>query len=141
MKIRQLLFTGLFITTIAQAAGPYEYTITRVVDGDTVEFIMPGLPSELGEKLKIRVLGVDTPEKGARAMCESEAKLGEKATEFTKKAVKDAVVKEITLEKWDKFGGRVLGDVLLDGIPLSTKLIQAGLARPYFGEKKQSWCE
>ena len=40
----------------------------------------------------------------------------------------------------DKFGGRVLGDILLDGQSLRAMLIQNGFAREYFGEAKQSWC-
>ena len=41
---------------------------------------------------------------------------------------------------WDKFGGRVLGDLLLDGQSLRQMLIANGYAREYFGEAKQSWC-
>jgi len=43
--------------------------------------------------------------------------------------------------KWDKYGGRVLGDVYLDHQSLAQSLISAGLARPYKGEAKSSWCE
>ena len=115
--------------------------MTRVLDGDTVEFIMPGLPVELGDKLKLRVLGVDTPEKGGRAACAAEAKAGDAATAFSKKVLAEALVVQFEIKEWDKFGGRVLGDVIYDGKRLSEELIKAGLARPYFGDKKKSWCE
>jgi len=42
---------------------------------------------------------------------------------------------------WDKFGGRVLGDVLIDGQSLTKMLIEKGYAREYYGDAKESWCE
>jgi endonuclease YncB( thermonuclease family) len=39
-----------------------------------------------------------------------------------------------------KYGGRVLGDVIIDGEPLSKKLIASGYAIPYDGGTKKSWC-
>lgn len=118
----------------------YDAVITRVVDGDTVAFQAPFLPAPLKQELSIRVFGVDTPEKGFRAQCESEAKRGEAASEFTKQVVKKATKRQIVLMDWDKYGGRVLGDVLLDGQSLRMMLIQNGFAREYYGEAKQSWC-
>jgi len=41
---------------------------------------------------------------------------------------------------WDKYGGRVLGDVILNGQSLRAMLIQNGFAREYYGEAKTSWC-
>lgn len=130
----------LLLSTIANAEV-YDYPITRVIDGDTVEFQAPFLPAPLKPVLSIRVLGVDTPEKGVRAKCVQEAALGEAASKFTKKMVTDSKKHQVTLVKWDKFGGRVLGDVLLDGKSLSEELIKQGYARPYFGKKKDSWCK
>lgn len=124
-----------------QAAGPYDYKIIRAVDGDTIEFIIPSLPEELGDKLKLRVYGVDTPEKGSRAQCEKEALAGAAATEYANKIVTSGTKLQITLREWDKFGGRVLGDMLVDGVSYREMLIKEGHARPYFGDKKKSWCE
>ena len=137
--MKKFLFLLLLVPSIAYSA--YDYKMTRVLDGDTVEFIMPGLPVELGDKLKLRVLGVDTPEKGGRAACAAEAKAGDAATAFSKKVLAEALVVQFEIKEWDKFGGRVLGDVIYDGKRLSEELIKAGLARPYFGDKKKSWCE
>jgi endonuclease YncB( thermonuclease family) len=91
--------------------------------------------------LSLRVLGVDTPEKGGRAQCPSEDALAQKASAFTKDAVAKAKVIQFEIKDHDKFGGRVLGDVILDGQRLSELLIKNGYARAYFGEKKQSWCQ
>ena len=131
----------LFLLTTAVQAETYDYPITRVVDGDTVEFQAPFLPSPLKPLLSIRVLGVDTPEKGLRAKCIEESTLGEAASRFTKKMVTGSAKQQVSIVKWDKFGGRVLGDVILDGKSLSKELIKQGYARPYFGKKKESWCK
>ena len=128
----------LFSTTPALAT-PYE--ITRVIDGDTVEIAVDFLPSPLPPKLSIRVMGIDTPEKAPRAQCDSEAALAKKASAFTKDAVANALEVDVVILKWDKYGGRVLGEVYLDHQSLAQSLISAGLARPYQGEAKQSWCE
>lgn len=118
----------------------YDTTVIRVIDGDTVVFHAPFLPEPLKKELGLRVYGVDTPEKGYRAKCEHEAKMGEMATAFTKQRIAQSTKRQIFLIGWDKFGGRVLGDIILDGRSLRQMLIQEGLAREYYGEKKQSWC-
>ena len=118
----------------------YNYKITRVLDGDTVAFEANFLPEPLKKELSIRVYGVDTPEKGFRAKCESENTKGLAATEFTKKSIASAKKIEVAIANWDKFGGRVLGDVILDGQSLRSLLIKNGYAREYYGEAKQSWC-
>ncbi len=124
-----------------QRAGvTYDITITRVVDGDTVAFHAPFLPAPLKPELSIRVFGVDTPEKGHRAQCPAEAVRGAAATEFTKRSIAAAQQRQVVLMDWDKYGGRVLGDVILNGQSLRAMLIQNGFAREYYGEAKTSWC-
>lgn len=130
---------ALLLLATPAFATPYE--ITRVIDGDTVEIAVDFLPSPLPPKLSIRVMGIDTPEKAPRAQCDSEAALAKKASAFTKDAVANALEVDVVILKWDKYGGRVLGEVYLDHQSLAQSLISAGLARPYKGEAKQSWCE
>lgn len=118
----------------------YDAQIVRVSDGDTVVIAAPFLPAPLKPELAVRVFGVDTPEKGHRAQCPSEAQRGEMASAFTKQAVANSQKRQVVLYGWDKFGGRVLGDIILDGKSLRAGLIANGFAREYFGEAKQSWC-
>ena len=118
----------------------YDAVITRVIDGDTVAFQADFLPAPLKKELSIRVFGVDTPEKGFRAQCPSEDQRGQAASAFTKHEVEIAKHRQVVLIDWDKYGGRVLGDVLLDGKSLRQMLITNGFAREYYGEAKQSWC-
>lgn len=135
----------LTIVTVAYAQkqpqmAVYDLPIIRVIDGDTVVFQAPFLPPPLKKELAVRVYGVDTPEKGHRAKCQSENERGQAASQFTKNRIQQAQKRQIVLMDWDKYGGRVLGDVLLDGQSLRMLLIQNGFAREYYGDAKQSWC-
>lgn len=118
----------------------YDAQILRVSDGDTIVISAPFLPAPLKPELAVRIYGVDTPEKGHRAQCPSENDRGLAASKFTTNAVAKSVKRQVVLYGWDKFGGRVLGDILLDGQSLRSMLIANGFAREYFGEAKQSWC-
>jgi len=119
----------------------HNFKIIRIIDGDTVVISAPFLPSPLKPELSLRVYGVDTPEKGFRGACDLEKDLGLKATEFTKKQLESAKKIKILLLDWDKYGGRILGDVIYDNKSLRAELIKNGFAREYFGDKKKSWCD
>jgi len=119
----------------------YDFPITRIIDGDTVAFEANFLPDPLKQELSIRVYGVDTPEKSWRAECDEEALWGEEASQFTKDMINSATTIQVAIYKWDKFGGRVLGDIIIDGNSLRMALIDNGYAREYYGDKKESWCD
>lgn len=136
-----LLLVPLMVMAQKQKEGVlYDAVLTRVIDGDTVAFRADWLPAPLKPELSVRVYGVDTPEKGFRAKCPQEAQRGEMASAFTKQAISASKHRQVVLMDWDKYGGRVLGDVLLDGQSLRMMLIQNGFAREYYGEAKTSWC-
>jgi endonuclease YncB( thermonuclease family) len=121
-------------------SATYDAQIVRINDGDTVVISAPFLPAPLKPELAVRIFGVDTPEKGHRAQCPQENARGLAATEFTKNAIAASQKRQVTLYAWDKFGGRVLGDIVLDGRSLRQGLIANGFAREYYGDAKQSWC-
>ena len=144
--MKKILITLLLLPAVALAQKTpkgvtYDAEIVRVNDGDTIVISAPFLPAPLKPELAVRVFGVDTPEKGHRAQCPSEAQRGEQASAFTKNAVKSTKKHQVILYSWDKFGGRVLGDIVLDGVSLRTELIRNGFAREYYGDAKQSWCQ
>ena len=118
----------------------YDTQIVRTTDGDTVVIAAPFLPAPLKPELAVRIFGVDTPEKGFRGQCVSEKQRGEQASTFTKDVIKATKKHQVVLYSWDKFGGRVLGDIILDGMSLRALLIKNGFAREYYGDAKQSWC-
>lgn len=142
--MKKLLLLLLLLPTLAFAKDPksavYDWPIIRVSDGDTVVVQAVFLPPPLKPELAIRVYGVDTPEKGFRAKCPSEDQRGQAASKFTKDAVTKSTKRQVVIYAWDKFGGRVLGDILLDGQSLRGQLIANGFAREYYGDAKQSWC-
>jgi micrococcal nuclease len=99
---------------------------------------MPALPQSL-QKMSIRVLGIDTPE--IRGDCPKEKKLALEGRNVANKLFRNANNIEFKNLQWDKYGGRILADVEIDGQNYADILIQEGLARPYFGDKKESWCD
>jgi endonuclease YncB( thermonuclease family) len=140
----KLLIALLFVAGTAFGQNKqgvvYDAIFTRVIDGDTVAFQALWLPDPLKKELSVRVYGVDTPEKGFRAKCPSEDQRGQAATAFTKSMMNGATTRQVLLMDWDKYGGRVLGDIILDGKSLRAMLISQGYAREYYGEAKTSWC-
>jgi len=143
MKKFLLLLLAVPLLAFAQKTpqgATYDAKIVRVNDGDTVVIAAPFLPAPLKPELAVRIFGVDTPEKGFRAQCPSEDQRGQAATAFTKNAVATTQKHQVVLYGWDKFGGRVLGDIILNGVSLRAELIRNGFAREYYGDAKQSWC-
>ena len=118
----------------------YDAVINRIIDGDTVVIQAPYLPKPLKPEIAVRIYGVDTPEKGFRAKCKEEDDKGHAATDFTTAAIKAATKFQVSLLEWDKYGGRVLGDIILDGKSLRKMLIDQDMAREYFGDAKKPWC-
>jgi endonuclease YncB( thermonuclease family) len=144
MKKLILIFALLPCLVFAQKQPQgvtYDAQIIRVTDGDTVVIAAPFLPAPLKPELAIRVYGVDTPEKGFRGQCDSEKQRGEAASVFTKNLINASQQRQVILYGWDKFGGRVLGDIILNGQSLRAQLIANGFAREYYGDAKQSWCQ
>ena len=145
--MKKLLLLLLITPVIAFAQGKmpaksatYDAQVIRVSDGDTIVIAAPFLPQPLKPELAVRIYGVDTPEKGHRAQCPSEDARGQAATKFTKDMIAASQKRQVVLMDWDKYGGRVLGDVILNGQSLRGMLISKGYAREYYGEAKTSWC-
>ena len=142
-KIITVLLLAIATSAFAQKQPQgvtYDANILRVSDGDTVVIEAPFLPAPLKKELAVRIFGVDTPEKGFRAKCPQEDQRGQAASAFTKQQVANSQKRQVVLYDWDKFGGRVLGDIILNGQSLRAMLIQNGFAREYYGDAKGSWC-
>jgi endonuclease YncB( thermonuclease family) len=135
-----LLFLGWFLIG-AVYANPYDMKVTKVTDGDTIRVEATWLPPELGTDIALRIMGIDTPEKGGRAKCEAEATLGAEATEYAKSVIAVGDVVQVNLLHWDKWGGRIDADVFVGGANFAQMQIDKGLAKPYDGGKKDSWCD
>lgn len=122
-------------------AGQYEWEVIKVIDGDTIVVRADWLIPELGNHISIRVLGVDTPEKGFRGKCLSERQRAEAATEYVRTLIQPGEVIKVVPKRFDKFGGRILGTIDIPGHgDLSQLLVANNFAVPYYGKTKQSWC-
>ena len=139
MKKILIIFLLLF-NQLAFSEDLYDFKIINVIDGDTLTIEALYLPKPLKPELKLRIIGVDTPEKGHRAKCDAERTKALEAKAFTQEIIDQGKVKKISLHSWDKYVGRVLGDVIIDGQSLGDLLIQSNFAKSYQGGKKISWC-
>lgn len=146
MKLHIFLVTAMMISAtpvVAQRTPQgviHDAKIARVTDGDTVVIAAPFLPAPLKPELAVRIWGVDSPETGHRAQCAAENQRGQAAKKFTRQVVAQSFERKYVLYAWDKYGGRVLGDIILDGRSLRARLLEQGFAREYLGGARQSWC-
>ena len=116
--------------------------INRVVDGDTIDVTID-LGFDLSKKERVRVAGVDTPEKRTRDL--EEKKLGKDATNWLKEKLEGAISGDddliIRTELVGGVGkyGRLLGWLYIgDGdLSLNEEMIQEGYAWAYDGGTKQ----
>ena len=115
--------------------------INRVVDGDTIDVTID-LGFDLYKKERVRVAGVDTPEKRTRNLEEKE--LGIDATNWLKKKLEDAISGDddliIRTELDGGVGkyGRLLGWLYVgdSDVSLNEQMIDEGYAHPYDGGTK-----
>lgn len=117
--------------------GPVAAIVERIIDGDTVEV---RARIWLGQSLvvRVRIDGVDTPELQAR--CPQERRLAEGARAFLTQRLSGAEVK-LSRVAYDKYGGRVRAAIADKDGDIARALLEAGFARVYRGERRQSWCE
>ena len=116
--------------------------INRVVDGDTIDVTID-LGFDLFKKERVRVAGVDTPEKRTRNLEEKE--LGIHATNWLKKQLEDTIAgdEELIIRTELKGGvgkyGRLLGWLYIgdNNISINEQMIAEGYAWSYDGGTKQ----
>ncbi len=115
----------------------YEYgcTVERVVDGDTIDVVLD-LGFDIRFKSRVRLYGIDTPE--SRTRNKDEKVRGKMAGAFLKDAVDNGTKVVIETKLKDSRGkyGRVLGNVVVDGVNINEEMIKNFLAVAYFGQSK-----
>lgn len=138
-----IAFLLVIISASTLAADRYwkDIPFTGVVDGDTIQTKIATLPYPL-YNVKIRILGIDTPEKGYLAKCEREKQLGVEATAKLTELIGTSSVITLKNFKYDKYGGRLVSEVIVNGINLGQKMLEHGYARVYSGTgPKPDWCQ
>ena len=117
--------------------------IVKVLDGDTIDVLID-LGFDLFKKERVRIAGVDTPEKRTRDL--EEKALGIDATNWLKKKLEDTIAgdgDELTIRTELVGGtgkyGRLLGWLYIneDAISLNEQMITEGYAWAYDGGTKQ----
>jgi endonuclease YncB( thermonuclease family) len=116
--------------------------IDKVVDGDTIDVTID-LGFDLYKKERVRIAGVDTPEKRTRDL--EEKALGLDATYWMKKQLEDTIAgdEELIIRTELKGGtgkyGRLLGWLYVgdDPVSLNEQMITEGYAWSYDGGTKQ----
>ena len=117
-------------------------SIDRVVDGDTIDVTID-LGFDLYKSERVRVAGIDTPEKRTRDL--EEKALGIDATNYLKKKLEDTIAgdEELTIRTELKGGmgkyGRLLGWLYIgeDTLSINEVMITEGYAWEYDGGTKQ----
>ena len=118
----------------------YQAKYIKVVDGDTVDLDID-LGLDIHHQVRVRLYGINTPE-----LHSSDSEVLKKAKEaklflfniltLPNLRSKDLLIKT-QKDKTEKYG-RYLAEIFTDGDPVSVnqKLIDAGLAVPYFGKSE-----
>jgi micrococcal nuclease len=117
----------------------YEYSckVKRVVDGDTVD-VMLDLGFDILYNCRVRLFGIDTPESRTRNL--DEKARGKMASAFLKEAIDNGTKVVIQTKLKDSRGkfGRVLGNVVVDGVNINQSMIDHYHAAAYFGQNKEA---
>ena len=112
--------------------------ITSIYDGDTFRCNIKGYPAIIGERMSIRINGIDTPEMKGKGVDEKEKALARKAKQFTVEKLRGAKKIELRNMKRGMYF-RILADVYIDGKSLAKMLIKAKFAVAYDGGTKHEW--
>ncbi|MCU0888593.1 MAG: thermonuclease family protein [Rubritepida sp.] len=107
-------------------AGPVEATLLRVIDGDTL-LVRARVWLDLEVITRVRLRDVNAPE--LRARSEDERARAQAARAFVATLTEGAVLRLSEIGQ-DKYGGRVVARVTVDGADLGSALLAGGHARP-----------
>lgn len=137
-RMRRLLLLSAVLTSLFIAAVWIEPTRQTknlgaseviAVDGDTIDH---------GDD-RYRLVGFDAPET-FRAQCDAEKALGLRAKDRLREIIQTNGQVELEINpEMDRYG-RLLATARVSGKEVGSILISEGLARPYAGGKRGSWC-
>ena len=116
----------------------YEYncTVTRVVDGDTIDVILD-LGFSIFHKCRVRLYGIDTPESRTRDKDEKARGLLAKSYIVDKVESTENIIIRTKKDAKGKFG-RILGELIVDNTNLHEAMISKHLGVAYYGQSKEA---
>lgn len=116
LNINKLLTTLFFLLSLAVQADTLEGNVVKIADGDTLTLL-----TSSNEQVKIRLAGIDTPER--KQPFGNRAKQALSSLAFQKQAL-------IEVEAKDRYG-RTVGVVFVDGLNVNAELVKQGMAWVY----------
>lgn len=124
--MRLLLFVASLLVVAPATSDTLHGRVVGVSDGDTVTVL-----DSTNTQVKIRLLGIDAPEK--------KQSFGSKSKESLSNLV---FSKQVTVEysKKDKYG-RTVGKIIVDGIDANLEQVKAGMAWHYKKYQKEQSAE
>lgn len=138
-----LLLLGASLSSALLSAKEKNYgdaqvsTVSTVYDGDTFYVTINSWPAIIGNRIAVRVKGIDTPE--MKGKCTKEIQSARKAKKFTVDFLRNAKSIQLKNMTRDKYF-RINADIYADNKNLAEALVNNGLAVEYEGKKKQNWC-
>lgn len=113
----------------------YKVKIRRIVDGDTVDVDIDLGFDTILSKQRIRLYGIDTPE--SRTRDKEEKFYGKLSAKFLKEQCKNSseIFLKTYLDKKGKFG-RILGELIVEGVNINKMMIEKYMAVEYYGQSK-----
>lgn len=118
--------------------------VTSFYDGDTIRVTINEWPPVIGERIPVRIAGIQSPER--RSRCDTEAEkerereLAADARIYLVERLRSAETVELRqIERGSFF--RVIAEVWVDGVNVGDEMLEAGHAVPYEpGQGGQQWC-
>tara|TARA_B100001057_G_scaffold91967_1_gene88230 strand:+ start:214 stop:615 length:402 start_codon:yes stop_codon:yes gene_type:complete len=132
--MKHLLLIFFSMVTLAEAEITLrEYNDQYCYDGDTCYVMIEG------EKAKIRLLELDTPEI-SKPKCDAELELGLEARDYLNNLISNASSIVIKTEYEKDYFGRTLAYIIIDGEDASAKIRSNNLGVIYERDNKKDWC-
>lgn len=123
--------TDLAAETITPAA------VISIYDGDTFTVDLLNCPDVLCKRIPVRIDGIDAPEMKGKCQAEiDKARLAKQYLVTRLRSGQDVELRNVARDKYF----RLRANLWVGGVDVGDGMIKAGLARPYHGEKRMTWC-
>ncbi|WP_417837643.1 thermonuclease family protein [Thalassospira tepidiphila] len=118
--------------------------VTSIIDGDTIRVTVNEWPPIVGERIPVRIAGINAPER--RSRCDTEAdkarerQLSADARIYLVERLRSAETIELRRIERGSFY-RIIAEVWVDGENVGAEMLAEGHALPYQpGQGGKAWC-
>lgn len=139
------VFLGLFLiffmpNTVMGQSDYGEYggaILVNIYDAKTLLMDLPEYPPLIGEKITVKINGIETPR--LKGKCEKESRLAVKAKKFTEESLKAAELIDLVNMSRGKYF-KIIADVMVNDEDFAGRLVEKGYA-VRIKKKAHNWCE